>query len=454
MGEGAQAARMGLLMASAARIGGAMPAWRRRLIQCGCVFLILLGVVGTIRNGVLPGNRVFFDFKVFYAAGELWRERVSPYDAKAFWAELARFDPESPEYNRKLRAIYVYPPQASAFFALWTRLPIEQAARLLLAVNVALTVLALVLMGRILSWFRPVGLVELAFLAALPGIGLYINLRNTQWGILILVLLLATFMLERSGRRAPAGLTLALTSFKPSFMPLFALYHLLRGNWRLVAMAALGVLALTILPLVLTGQPLTRLLEYSHALELRDARGEFLSTHPGERFTINYNMIHLEALLLRLFGAPSGLAGAAVLLALALVCVATAFVLRQAPRTEEEHLLDFAIVAALSATAVYHRTYDLFLLLPGFLCLYLRAASDVERHGRWWWAGILVLFLLLFTRFNGWVTSWISSTPELRDLPQARALLPMPWLVMALLLALLQLRRQPAGLGQCRPNGC
>jgi len=424
-----------------------MPAWRRPLVRIGCVLLILLGIVGIIRNGVLPGDRVFFDFKVFYAAGELWRERVSPYDVTRFWAELSRFSPESPEHNRKLQAIYVYPPQASAFFALLTRLPIEHAARLLLAANIGLTVVVLLMMGRILSWFRPIGLVELAFLATLPSVGLYINLRNSQWGILVLALLLASFMLERSGRRGAAGLALALTSFKPSFMPLFGLYHLLRGNWRFVAAAALGLAALSIVPLILTGQPpLTRLLEFQHALALRDAPGEFLSTHPRERFTINYNMIHLEALLLRLFGAPSALASAAVMLASVAMVAGTAWVLRQAPRTEQDHLLDFAIVSTLSAVVIYHRTYDLFLLFPGFLCLYLRAAGDVEQRGRWLWAGALIAFLLLFTRFNGWVTGWVSGTPELRDSPQARALLPMPWLVMTMLLALLQLRRSPAGL--------
>jgi hypothetical protein len=416
---------------------------RRTALRVVCILLILYGIAGTIRHGVLPGDRVFFDFKVFYAGGLLWRQHGSPYDPTRFWAELAPLNPENPAFNAE-RPVYFYPPSGSALFAALTWLPIETAARVMLVANVALLVLALVLLGRILSWFRPLGLVEIAFLANLPKIGLFVALRNSQWGILVLVLLLATFMLERSGRQLAAGVSLALTSFKPSFGPFYGLYYILRGNWLLAATAGIGVVGLTILPLLATGRPvLETLLAFKGALEAGHAPGQYLSADPGAAFTITYHMIHLKVLVLRLFGSPSLVAEATAALAVAALLAAAAWVMRRPPRDEEERLLDFAIVSALAATAVYHHAYDLFLMLPGLLCLYLRAAADIERHGSWRWAAVLLILFLLFTQGSSLVGSWLATSPELRDWPLARALLLLPWLVLALVLILLQLRRTP-----------
>lgn len=117
-----------------------------------------------------------------------------------------------------------------------------------------------------------------------------------------------------------------------------------------------------------------------------------------------------------------------------------AWLFSRKPEKNKSSLLDFGIVSVLAMVFVYHRRYDIFLLFPGLLYIYLYALecnqSEVKRFWNYLLCGVVLLISftdLLFTRISFSLT--FLQTSYLWKL-----ILPLPWAGVITLAALLWLK--------------
>jgi hypothetical protein len=165
------------------------------------------------------------DFKIYYQAAVSINRVGEPYS-------------QSPSY--------IYPPLLAYLVRPLTALPQVRAQQLWFAGNVVLLGVFFVLCIRHLApelLYKRWGTLGLALVLAPPT---RICLQIGQLGILIAVLLLGLYVLER--RTPLAALCLALASLLKLYPALFGLLALRRHSWRLVmwtALLALGILGLS-----------------------------------------------------------------------------------------------------------------------------------------------------------------------------------------------------------------
>jgi hypothetical protein len=338
--------------------------------------------------------------------------------------------------------IYIsIPPPSSVLFSLLANLPLDTAHRVLLGINLGLLVVSLCLMAVVLSWYRPIGLLEVTLLISFLNTGFgRVNLRNSQWGILVFVILLATFILARYRRDALAGLSLAAVTFKPSFLPLYVGYYLLRRSYRLVVVCVLTAGLFTILPLLLTQRPLAEtMMGWLRMLMLRDAPGQVDSPSPSAPWS--EFMLHLAPLIYRVFNAQSNVTTAVSWLIVLALCGYTVYLIQRSEPSEEGNLLDFGLVSALSLLSIYHRSYDIFLLFPGLLYFYVHTVTMSDKTAQRGWAGFLVITLFLISLPNDLVLRLSYTNPALKDNYLWRLIAPFPaWTGVAVFGALLWLK--------------
>ncbi len=125
------------------------------------------------------------------------------------------------------------------------------AAWLFLALGVAATVAAFVLMLRLGSFTAATGaLLALSFLANGPLVN---TLREGNTTHFILLLLVVALLLWRAGAEFSAGLVLGFCAMFKLPLMLFALHFLLRRRWRIVAGGATMIGSIVLLSLLVFG---------------------------------------------------------------------------------------------------------------------------------------------------------------------------------------------------------
>jgi hypothetical protein len=401
-----------------------------------CLSIIAFSISIFVYSGILRGLNIFFDFFVFYTAGWLWNEGLDPYNPELFRTQLNAIG------GHKVGYAYFYPPQGTILFALLAKLPLVTAHQVLLGVNLTLIVTSLCLMAYILSWYRPIGLLEITLLVSFLNTGYgRVTLRNSQWGALILVFLLTTFILARHGRQVLAGVTLAAITFKPSFLPLYVGYYLLRRSYRLVLICVLAAGFFTITPLLITGRSIGgTLASWLRLVLLQSAPGRIDSptspSGPWSEF-----MLHMEPLVYRVFNAQSSVTTTISWLIVLTLCGYTAYLIWHSTPSKKIDLLDFGLVSALSLMCIYHRNYDIFLLFPGLLYIYVHITTSSDKNAQLGWAIFLVTILILISLPNDTVLRLSYSDTSLKDNYLCRLIAPFPaWAGLAVLGALLWLK--------------
>jgi hypothetical protein len=377
---------------------------RVRSVRSGIlVLVIVVSTASFVWSGVwepIARRTVAADFIDFYTAGQLWNEGRDPYDSSVYQARLtenvlsqsAAADAGSTTGPKPIG--YPYSPLATVLFALLARLPLERAFLVMMAINVALLASCLMLLAHVLARFRPIGLAELALLAALANTGFArTNVSTGQSTLFACVLLLTAFLLATS-KRSPiwAGLALGGVSAKPSFLPLFLAYHGLRKAWLLVLSCAATVAVTVLVPLLLTNRSLlTTAVNYRQMLQVYTQNpaqdsSPFLATGVG--------LINLAPLVNRIMNAESLLTAGVSWAIIVALCGWMAYLTWRSHVTPLGDLLDFSILSMLSLLAVSHRHYDQFLMFPGIVYLYVGAMRSADDAGRWGWlafVGVVVL---------------------------------------------------------------
>ena len=400
--------------------------------------VVVLGCAAWLLRAALHGRFMNFDFHVFYVAGQLWNAGLDPYDGVLF-AEHLRPLVTQPMPDAWLQSSFLYPPQAAALFGLLARLPMQEAHLLVLAVNLVAVVAAVLLLMLILREEMPLGPFEVAILAglALTAFGPR-SLANSQWAPLAACFGFASILAERRGRPVLAGLLLAGMSLKPSFLPFFGAFFLLRRAWTAFFVAVGVTLLITFLPLLLTGRPVPASIEGLRAnFALQAAPGGINAPGPDEPYPKRVTMIDAMPVLLKLTGGWTTPAR----LPLAALGVAVAFAVWRGGARPGTALADLALLSALGLLAVYHRRYDAFLLFPAVAWLLLQAGQATTRG---WWLGLAAVVVVALVVAEPRFVALSMERPELvESVPLWQLGQPYPWLALAALLLLLWQRWRP-----------
>ena len=299
------------------------------------------------------------DLTVGYAAARGWLLGHDPYlvvSLKSVLLEAGGGALATGDLLDGLRNVY-FPTSLPVFLAIaivsW-----PNAVLLMLALNVAASLLIATGLVRILGWHwtsgRALGLV--AFVIALGPLHLTMSLGQT--GILATAGIVAALLLERSGHRVLAGALYGLaTAVKVQIGLPFVAYLLWRGRWATAwsAVSVIGGLtALSVLRMHVAGVPWFDSWQQNVALLL----GPGGVNDSGPLNPERYSLINLQYPLSYLV--PGGLAN--VLSVAAVGGGATAMVWLIRGRHPRNELLAISIVSVLGLLVTYHRYYDAVLL--------------------------------------------------------------------------------------------
>ncbi len=252
--------------------------------------------------------------------------------------------------------------------------------------------------------------------------------------------MLATFLGTHYGRKKLAGLSLGLLSFKPTFLPLYLGYYLVRRSFYIVTWGVALAIGLLTLPLFVTGRPLIETLSnWLHALQLQSKPGNIDDPSPFMPFSAL--MLHLQPLVYRILNDESMVSTAIAWIIILLLCGYAAYLIAHATRSPKSDLLDFALVSALSLMIVYHRVYDVFLLFPSLLYFFLHALDLSHKWAQRAWALFIVIILALLSLSSDLLVQVALRYPSLLENYLWRVIMPFQaWAVVAMLIALFWLK--------------
>jgi hypothetical protein len=420
-------------------------------ITISCLFIITLSLSLFIYSGFFRGleglkpDAPAHDFYLWYAAGQLWNEGRDPYDHDLFRAQLTQLAGGKPFRGN---TGYYYPPQTTVFFSWLAYLPVEAAYFTFIGINLICLIASIGMLALILSWYQPIGLLEITLLSSFVSTGFgRMNMREGQLGILACVLVLGLFILARYQKNRLAGVWLAALSFKPTFVPLFFGYYLLRRSYQLILVCIIVGSLITFVPLLLAGYPVVEtLLNWLEMLKLQSSASSIENIDNPSPFTPNSALMsHLIPLVYRILNAQSTLTTIIAWLIIFALIGYTTYLIERHKSSHRGELLNFSLVSALSLISIYHRPYDEFLLFPGILCIYIYAVQLKDRNAKLRWGFLLVsIILLLLLPID--LSSRISSAyPILLDSYLWRIIAPFKaWVGVIVLGVLLWLKTHPS----------
>ena len=389
-----------------------------------CVFLGLAalaaaGVAAAVRS---PGG----DFANYYTAARVAAsgESLAPAYSDMLWFQ-SRIDAAG--FVGQLGGWAPHPPATALVMRPIAGLAPLEAKRVWTAANVALAIACVAALARLAG----VGWTGAALALAATGIALVQNFALGQMYLPLLLSLAVGLLLVERGRTFAGGLALGvMLPVKPFAVPL-VVYFLLKREWRVVAGAGVGALAVTAVSLVALGWAVHA--EYAAVALPHQAAGLLQDPfHPlWQSWHALARRMFLEEPTLNPAPAAAApwLAGALPAVAVATGWGAVALLARATPGERRLHWA--AIVVATLALAPGGASYHLVLLaLP-----YALAIAEVEGRLRWAAAGcaaLLALPLPMWARGldGGWTTP---------------AAYPRLWLLTALLAVLLAALARRAG---------
>jgi hypothetical protein len=362
------------------------------------------------RSGPLGG-----DFLQEYTGGRMWNDpesrrelynlsefRAAQHDEAALgfaWDEARYFPP-------------VYPPFWYAACAPIAQLEYLTAARLWLALMTGCLVVAIVIMRR--CWQAPWWLLAVTVIS--PPV--LISLSSGQKGTLLLLIVMASMVLWRSGRPLASGAVFALIAFKPHLGLPIGLIMLMAGQWRWVTGT---YLTLTVL---LVASALAGVEVSGGYLDVCRQFTDYLRTG-GYRLEEGFSLWAASQMVL---GDPDAARFAAIVLS-AIVLVLAGATCRRALRNHDEIQFARAVAIMVLATvlvAPHFYIYDLTLLL-------LPAAILARRP--WAKANLTALALIGATLFG---SQWLAQFSGATGTPVG------PLLLVAALLAVTIVRQNAA----------
>lgn len=387
-------------------------------------------------------SQPFFDSYIFYTAGNLFNNGQDVYNQDLFREKLYEI-----VGHRKIPEIwisYAYPPQTTFIFSLFARFPFEVAHKIASYVNSLLLVLNLCLTGYILSRYKSLKMIDFCLLSSFLLTGFaYENITNSQLGIFISTLLMCTYIFTQNGKSMLAAISLALTSIKPSFLPFFLIYFVIKRQYLSVLYCLAFSALFTVVPLLISGMPIiSTLTDWLTVLSSWGAAGNPNSPDPLGEFGFHASMVDLEPLIYRLFNGQTFVAELSLKITVVIILMYCVWLFFKKPEEGKNSLLDFGLISVVSMLFVYHRRYDIFLLFPGFLYIYLHSLECHRGRTRKFWSYLLCIVILLTSFVDIFFTKMSSTLIFLQTSYLWKLILPLPWAGVITLVALLFLKTQ------------
>jgi hypothetical protein len=418
----------------------------RYIMMVVCILISLYSVVNFTSNALSVYNNVTplrngLDYLYFYSGGVVWDRGLNEYDPDAFLTTMQQINPDKAYW---LQPIYYYLPPTSVLYGLLAKVDYPTAFNIYWIINVSMTVVSVVLMGVILSWFRRVGLLEIAFLTLLLNSPYgRASIEIGQLGAPIFVVILAAFILYRNKRYFQGIVLTTLLIVKFSFLPLYAGYYLLRRHYRAFVLCVVLSAVLVILPLILTQRPLVeRFNGWFDMMSISQEYGTANSPSPFEIHSTEH--IDLRPLLYRVLNAHSRVSSLISWVVIGAVVAYSAYLIfRTKVVTLKSQLLDFALVSMLTLISIYHRNYDVFLIFPALLYVYIHTRDQSSSAARRNWAIFTVVMVLVLTIPHSIARQLLIQDPSLIESYVWRVVAPyQAWCNILLLGVILWLKRQ------------
>ena len=327
-----------------------------------------------------------WDFCIFHTIGSLWRDGESIYSPGAVNAYLEKWG--VCEYAIEGQLTFFYPPQVSMLFSGLSYLSFDTAFWVFFAINNALSICILILAGKILTWYRPLGIIEITLLASFLHFGLRTNIQFSQTGAVIGVIYLLVLIFAHQNKPILSGLFLGLLVMKPTFYPLLAFYFMIKREYKLVLFSMISVAVSTLGPLIISGRPIFITLQ-----ELWNSFGQVNSysmNNPSPFVQSSVPLQNLAPLLFRIFNQYSPMTNVLSWVIISGLSFLTFYLIFLSGKENNHRLLDFGLVSILSFLIIYHRNYESFLVIPGVLFIYLEVVGGEKRNENWL---LLVIFL-------------------------------------------------------------
>jgi hypothetical protein len=411
-----------------------------RLVWYGLMIgIIIASLVSFSVESLARSYDVGTDINHFYVAGQIWHDGLDPYDEQLFKTRLDIFLRENNRLNDSSLGV-LYPPQTMALFSSVSTFSFETAHTILLLTNLLLLLASIGMLAYIISWFRPVGLLEMTLLIALVNTGYGRgNIREGQLGIIIFALLLLVFILELRAHYILAGILLAFVFIKPTFLPLFVLYYLfVKRSYKMIIVFVITIFITTFAPLLVTGRPIIEtIMEWVKAL---GTAGEGSVNDPSPLLPSSASLPNFEPLVYRALNVKSTFTTLINYALLGLITLFSGFLMWGKATTKKQQLIDFAIISVLSLMIIYHRSYDLFLLIPGVIAVYLHLMTLTgSSRGKW---GVLLIGIIITMTLPGDLSSRVSAIiPQIADNYFWKLIAPFQsWSSVALFLSLIYLK--------------
>ncbi|MBI1276795.1 MAG: DUF2029 domain-containing protein [Anaerolineaceae bacterium] len=417
--------------------------FRPFMVKIICAGILLFSLGSFLYTAVIRGLEIAPDVYYYFAAGQLWNEGSNPYETEIFRTRLTSLGGEE---NAKLyQNGYAYPPSASIIFSLYARASIDSAYPLILAGYILALVLVFFVLAYIMSWYIPVGLLEVTFLIFLLantsfGRG---NVRAANLGILIGLCIFPMYILVRKQRPGLAGFLLALTSVKPTFAPWYLVYYFLRRKFRLIIVCMITIGVITIIPLVLTGRPIVESLkQMAQKMSQLNVPGDVNDLSPfipGSAL-----MIHLQPLVNRLLNTEGLFPTAVTWGTILLVSVYVGYLIWKTRDTGgADSWINFSLVSAISLMGIYHRNYDLFLLFPALICVYLHIKQLPSGAAKRNWIIFLAVVIIVLSMPRDIISNLSYAQPSVNDSYIMRILSPYQiWATVAAIAATIWIKRK------------
>lgn len=415
--------------------------WSGRFTILLCLTVITISLVSFYYNGIARSfNNEEPDPYYFYTVGRLWLEGANIYDYDLIVSRLVEIG--SPRASNNV-TVNLYPPLAGMYFSLFSHSSVSGAVLGMVVVNLVFTVVSLYLLAAIISWYRPIGLYEFTLLVVFLNTGYgRTTIRMAHLSAVLFVCLLATFILARHKRPIAAGIVFGLVSIKPTFLPLYGVYYLAQRSFRLIASAMIIAALLTVLPLILTQRSIVESITGWIQMFTRQDTAGYVSD-PGPFEIWSSVMLHLQPLIYRIW---NGQTAAATILSWGIIvslCGYAFYLILRGEPSKRGYLLDFALVSALSMISLYHRIYDVFLMLPGLVYIYIHASDIHNSYIQRRWLILLGAMLLLYSMPNDLVVRITWRFPFLEDSYLWRVFAPFQaWSNVAVVAVLLWLKRR------------
>ncbi|MCB2180356.1 DUF2029 domain-containing protein [bacterium] len=338
------------------------------------IFLVGVFIIRTVfvsYQATASGGGWHWDLDFWYVAGKMWLEGQSPYDPAAFSQVIA----DLRQYEVVGKENFSYPPHFFTFFLILQAFPIGVDAWLIYFLNLGLIFLLVLMIGLLLSLYKKIDLPELALLALLLSTGIRTNIKFNQLGLIIGIAIFTSFWFYLKERPVISGVALGVVAFKPTSFPLLALYYFLKKRYWLLTVSGVVILLFGLLPFLFTDLPVGQTyIDFLTSLKFQasgiDSTSPFVATSAAQ--------YQLEILVYRILNTDEGVASIiSWMVIVGMVLLIVWLVVKRAPMPRPE-LYGFALFSSMTMMFIYHRSYEIYLMFPAIIYLYLYAL-DIQR---------------------------------------------------------------------------